>query len=385
VQPPPEFRLVAACCRWPVDPQAVDAFAPGASELDWDLFLGIVARHRVDGLVYHALGLSALRPPAAVESRLAAAAREIARQNLMFAAESRRLARALEAAGLGFLFVKGVTLDMLAYGTLALKRAADIDLVVDPADYLKAAALVRACGYRCVVPGEEADEAAMLHAVRLNKHSAWKRDGLYLEMHYQLVDSPLMLSQVSVNSPRQHVPIAPGLTLPTLANDELFAYLCVHGATHAWARLKWLADVNAFLKDEGEAGLERLHHRSLELGGGRSAGQALLLCADLLGRRLPGRLERRLRGDRALRYLARVALGTMVKGGADVELDGQVLGTAAIHLSHLRLMPGWRFKAAEVRRKVAPDDSGPLAPLLAGPRWLLRRIRRARLWKGASA
>lgn len=385
MQPPAEFRLVAACCRWPADPRAVDAVATGAGGLDWDLFLGIVARHRVDGLVHHALRLSALRPPAAVETVLATTAREIARQNLLFAAESRRLAQALEAAGLRFLFVKGVTLDMLAYGTLALKRATDIDLAVDPADYLEAAAVVRACGYRCVMPGQEAGDAEMLRAVRLNKHSAWRRDGLYLEMHYQLVDSPLMLSAVSVRSPRQHVPVAPGLTLPTLARDELFAYLCVHGATHAWARLKWLADVNAFLTRADEAELERLYDRSLELGGGRSAGQALLLCADLLGRRLPGRLGQRLRGDRALRYLARVGLNTMVKGGADVELDGQVLGTAAIHLSHLRLMPGWRFKAAEVRRKVAPGDSGPFAPLLAGPRWLLRRARRARLWKGASA
>jgi putative nucleotidyltransferase-like protein len=385
VQPPPEFRLVAACCRWPADARAVDAFAPRAGALDWDLFLGIVARHRVDGLVHHALRLSALQPPPAVEAGLAAAARGIARQNLLFAAESRRLAQALDAAGLCFLFVKGVTLDMLAYGTLALKRAADIDLAVDPADYLEAAAVVRACGYRCAVPGEEAGEEELLRAVRLNKHSAWKRDGLYLEMHYQLVDSPRMLSAVSVRSPRQQVAIAPGLTLPTLADDELFAYLCVHGATHAWARLKWLADVNAFLGHADEAELERLYERSLELGGGRSAGQALLLCADLLGCRLPERLERRLRGDRALRYLARVGLSTMVKGGADVELDDQVLGTAAIHLSHLRLMPGWRFKAAEVRRKVAPGDSGPLAPLLAGPRWLLRRARRARLWKGASA
>ena len=61
------------------------------------------------------------------------------------------------------------------------------------------------------------------------------------------------------------------------------------------------------------------------------------------------------------------------------------LGTAAIHLSHFRLMPGVAFKWSEARRKLAgpagEELHGParlLQPLLAGPRWLLRRARRSR-------
>ena len=165
-----------------------------------------------------------------------------------------------------------------------------------------------------------------------------------------------------------------GITLQTLAADELFAYLCVHGATHAWSRLKWLADVNALLKDVGDDALVRLHRRSIELGGGRTGGQALLLCNALFGRRLPEALAAELRADRGTRRIADVALESMVRGGADAELGSQVLGTTAIHLSHLRFERGWRFKASEVARKLGSVGG---SPLLALPRWLLRRARGA--------
>src|SRR5206468_9642745 len=101
-----------------------------------------------------------------------------------------------------------------------------------------------------------------------------------LELHTSLVDSPAMLGGVSVASPLQQVAIAPGIVLPTLATDELFAYLVVHGATHAWSRIKWLADVAALLSGLPEKEIEPLYRRSLALGAGRSGGQALLLAHE---------------------------------------------------------------------------------------------------------
>jgi hypothetical protein len=51
-----------------------------------------------------------------------------------------------------------------------------------------------------------------------------------------------------------------------------------------------------------------------------------------------------------------------------------MLGTASIHLSHLRLKKGLAFKLHELRRKLATEGE---SPLLAAPKWLLRRARRA--------
>lgn len=377
---PPEFELAVACCRWPPSPRRDEAVRRAAGSVDWDHFLKVVARHRVEGLVHDSLGRAGLAPPAAVAGRLAEAARGIARENLAFAAEARRLARTMDAAGIPILFLKGVTLNLLAYGTLGIKKAADLDLAVEPIRYAEAIGALRQAGYACILPGAEASDEEILAGSVRNKHSIWRRNGVAVELHSSLVDSPLMLPGLTAAEPPRQVEIGPGIVLSTLGREALFAYLCVHGATHAWSRLKWLADLAALLKDEEPAGIEHLYRRSIELGAGRSGAQALLLCADLFETPLPPALDAELRGERAHRYLAQVALASMLRGDAQTELDDLTFGTAAIHLSHFRLMPGWRFKAAELKRKLAPaGGAGPafLAPLAAVPGWLLRRARRA--------
>lgn len=373
---PPEFDLVAACCRWPPSPARVGAArAAAAGAIDWPFLLRIASRHRVQGLVHDGLSRAGVAPPPEAAAQLASAAAAIARENLAFAAEAHRLRGLLDSAGIDFLFVKGVTLNMLAYGTLALKRAVDIDVVVSAEDERRAIAAVHDAGYECLEPGPAAGEDEILAWSDRHKHSAWRRGATLVELHASLVDSPNLLQGVSLASPRQEVPVTGGLSLPTLATDELFAYLCVHGATHAWSRLKWLADVNALI-GHGPAGeLGRLYGASVALGAGRASGQALLLCRDLFGLGLPETLERQLRRDGGTRHLVAAALDAMVRGGADSELDDQLLGTAGIHLSHLRLRRGLRFKLSETARKLGSVGGGPL---LAVPRWLLRRARRSR-------
>ena len=75
--------------------------------------------------------------------------------------------------------------------------------------------------------------------------------------------------------------------LRTLGDEDLFAYLCMHGALHWWNRLKWLADVNALLASTPEDNIERLVRAAEARGTGRAAAQALLLCRRLWGRPSP--------------------------------------------------------------------------------------------------
>lgn len=355
-----------------------------ASVQDWDALLLTARRHRVEGLVHDGLKRARIAPAPAVADAFATAAARIARDNLIFASEAAKLDRLLRDAGVDFLFVKGVTLNLLAYGTLALKKAIDIDMVVDPARYEAAIAAVEQARWSCVQPREGATHEEILAWSKRTKHSIWRRGGIMLELHTAFVDSDRMLGGVTIHSPRRQVDVAKGFSLPTLAREELFAYLAVHGATHAWSRLKWLADLAALVA-AGPDTAESLYRRSVELGAGRSGGQALLLANDLLGLPLPESFLSELHSDRAIRYLAGVAVDAMV-GAGNRELDELMLGTAAIHLSHLRLKKGLAFKLHEVRRKLRSTEEGEthgtgrlIARLLAAPRWLARRARRATL------
>ena len=368
---PPELVLVVACCRWPPS-SARDAAVrdAAAARIDWELFPRVVARHRVEGLVHDGLRRAGVQAAPAVADRLAATASGIVRENLRFAAASGRLTKVLDAASVPHLFVKGVTLNMLAYGSLGLKRAWDIDLAVDIADYEPACTALERAGFRPVSPGPDATPEQRRAWVARRKHSEWTDPtGVAVELHASLTDNPLMAPGLAIGVGAREVAVAPGLALPTLPPDPLFAYLCVHGATHAWSRLKWIADVAAMIAGADDAEVERLHRAAAALGAGRSSGQALLLIARVFDRPLPPALDRELRRDPLLRALVRAALGSMTRGGPATELDRLVLGTVPIHVSHFFLARGWRYKWSEAARKLG--GGGSVAANLSA--WLARR------------
>ncbi|HEX6377293.1 MAG TPA: nucleotidyltransferase family protein [Allosphingosinicella sp.] len=382
---PREFQLVAACCRWPPSPARDEAVRIAAAAVDWTLVARIAARHRVEGLVWNALGQAGVAVPEEAGARLRAAAGQIARQNLALTAESLRLAGRLAEAGLRHLFVKGISLGALVYGSIGPKMGWDIDLLVPLDSVEPAAAVLEAAGYRLTLPaGPRARE-------RLSRwHEHWKESvwetpdgGLTVELHTRLADNPMLLPDVGPFSPVRRVEVSKGRFLPTLQADELFAYLAVHGASSAWFRLKWIADVGALLGASPPAEIERLYRRSQALGAGRAAAQALLLCERLFGTPLPPALAAELGGDRVNRWLLAIALRKLAGRTMTAELSQRRLGTATIHLMQLALLPGFRFKLAELRRQLVnpldriavplPRGLGFLYPLVAMSRRLTRR------------
>lgn len=357
---PPEFRLVAACCRWPPSPERDEAVRAAAAEsVEWDLVRRIAARHRVEGLVWEALRRTSLSVPDPVAADLRAAAGRIARQSLVLAGESIRLRRLLEEAGIRVLFVKGVTLGALAYNSIGLKMGWDIDLLVPPENVEVAAAILEKIGYVLKIPDLENGRAQLALWHRHWKESVWVKaeGGLYVELHTTLTDHPMLLPGVGPYSPSQEVEVAKGMALPTLTRDELFAYLCVHGASSAWFRLKWIADVAALLGDSPPEEVERLYRRSQELGSGRASAQALLLCQRLFDTAVSSALKAELRSDRVNRWLTTVALRKLAGRSVSTELDERRLGTATIHLMQFGLLRGPKYKLSELwRQLVTPGD-----------------------------
>ena len=172
--------------------------------------------------------------------------------------------------------------------------------------------------------------------------------GLVLELHHRVADQSQLLPTLTADSPRQRVEIAPGIELPTFADAELFAYLCVHGASSAWFRLKWVTDLAAFLHRRGAKEIETLYDHSQRLGAGRAAAQALLLAERLYALPLGEGLSTTLRKSAVGRWLARAALADLLNW----EPTERLLGTRTIHLTQFFLRPGLRYKLAELGRQV---------------------------------
>jgi hypothetical protein len=343
-----EFSLLVQCCRWNFASAEAQSRPDVAPSMDWNLVVALARRHRVQGLVWNALAQRADQLPEHVRNALSAEARAIAATNLGIAAECCALQQLFDQSKVAQLFIKGLSVGALAYRSPMLKMGWDIDLLIDPSDLSAAASLLSERGYVPRLPSRVADLEAW-HGQ--SKESVWHRnESFYVELHTRLADNQRLIPWIDVQSPRQIVEVAPGARLPTLAEEELFAYLAVHGASSAWFRLKWISDFAALLDGRSGGEIGRLYRRSQELGAGRAAGQALLL-ADMLFNSLDPipELRRQLTASGVTRLLGRAALRMMVSGCE--EPTERPLGTLTIHWTQFLLQPGIGFKVSELSRQ----------------------------------
>ena len=315
---------------------------------DGGKLLQLARRHRVQPLCWHGLGDAGSMLAPAIRSAFKSDLDATTAGGLRTLAASRELLDQFEKAGVALLFLKGQAVGQLAYGDPFLKTSSDLDILVGPQDIPAAAAQLQQLGYEPLLPK---GSVPIEEWHRANKESVWTRDGSPpLELHSRLADHPSLLRGMGLSSPKQMVTVGSGVSVPTLADPELFAYLAVHGASSAWFRLKWLCDFAALIHDRSEADIERLHRRAASIGAGRASGLALLLSKRFFGTPVGSSLVAELRRDRALQLLENLSLRQLC---SIEEPTRRPLGTLGIHCSQLLIKPGLTFAASEAVRQMA--------------------------------
>jgi hypothetical protein len=383
----PEFLLTAACCRWPPSESRNAAIRSAAADgIRWEEFLRVVRRHRVGGLVQDAMLSAGIDCPPLIAETMARQSRRIIRRNLTSATEAVRLQRAFESAGIPALVLKGAALAQLAYGSFKTKHARDIDFLVSPERAEAALRLLERESYTLLSPAKYLSEPQRQAVVRYAREvELVRRDKrLRVELQWRVASNPLLLKGVAAYSASQSVTLSDGVTVRTLGADDLFAYLCVHGANHSWSRLKWLADVNALLA-AGNADIARLYRHAQNIGAGLCAGQTLLLCRRLFDLRLPAALAQEIQANERVARLTTIGFAAMTAPQAETETDGGFLGVMRAVRTQFLLGQGWDFflaqcrvqsvKALDVVDLPLPPPLRFLYPLLRLPLWLWRRAR----------
>jgi hypothetical protein len=294
----------------------------------------------------------------------------------------------LTAAGIPNLVLKGVALEQLAYGSIAAKQTRDIDLLVSPEHAEAALAILERDGYTLSLPATNLNGMQRRALIRFGREVelVGARTRVRIELQWGAADNPLLLKGVGACSAAQLVMLSEGASVRTLAPDDLFAYLCVHGAHHAWSRLKWLADLNALIASS-KPDLERLYRHAQKLGAGLCAGQALLLCHKLLGLELPATVAQELQTNKRCQQLVRVAMAAMARSGDAMGADVGMRGVVCELRNQFLLGQGFAFYAAQCRLAYAgvadiiriplPRPLHFIYPLLRLPLWLWRRAKLA--------
>jgi hypothetical protein len=382
----PEFRLAAASAMWPPSDRRNEAIRTAAAgPLDWSRFVRVATRQRVIGLVHDALTRARTDVPPEIVCEIGARAATLVRENLAMAAEALRLQHLFNKAHLPVIFVKGSSLAKLAFGDLGLSGGQDIDLLV-PREVLPAATeLIARAGYHRFDPPLEISEAQLQLLLSLRKDFGFIHEtkGLRVELHWRLFLNPHAMVEDSIMAASRGVPLTETAELRTLGEEDLFTYLCVHGAIHWWNRLKWLADINALLASTPGHGVEHLVRAAEARGAGRAAAQTLLLCRNLLGMALPARLTATLGRRATERWLAATAVNVMTAGAGEEHPHEVRFGTTRGSLSTFLLNPSWRYRLAELNIQLTnqtdvlnvplPQRLRFLYPVLRLPLWLWRQ------------
>ena len=244
--PDNELLLLLACARTDVssEGQRVIADRVADPDLDWRRFRRLVARHRVESLVY--VSLERVVPMAGRSDRLSQlpgayqVQRTTAMQNLVWTRELIKLFDGFERRGVGAMPYKGPVLTHQAHGRIDCRRTHDLDVLVRACDLEACFDVMRLNGYE---PQEPLSRFGRVAARYLSKDYVWvhQTTGLLVEIHQRPVEPRFHFGVTTDDLFRSSTTYQwGGREWPVFRPEEYVLVLSVHGCLHEWGRLHWL-------------------------------------------------------------------------------------------------------------------------------------------------
>jgi hypothetical protein len=169
-------------------------------------------------------------------------------------AELLRLSGIFKVNGLNFIPLKGPILSWSLHKDFFTRISNDLDILIQFDDLDKCSDTMRKEGYEAMFFDFPKTKNRKKLVLKINNQISFfhPQKKIHIEIHWNLIKYPIIpkieLNQLLKNNFNSIV--VHGETF-TVFNKELeFVYLVLHGALHAWFRLKWLHDIYAYSKDE---------------------------------------------------------------------------------------------------------------------------------------
>jgi hypothetical protein len=239
------FRLLALCTQRPGEPRvaaplsaALSKLPAGAGLVEWSDHHGLAPL-----LLAHVRALKAAVPPA-ITVHLFAQQKRHAHAAAVRGRIVGQAIRALAAADVPLLVLKGAALARLVYDCPAARPMRDVDLLVPRRDAKRAYEILRAIGF---VPGERETSADHHHRPGLVKGE--HGTAVVIELHHQLLPPTAFVAPLDYAAlcDRAQSFEWDGLTLQTLGREDMlwhvYAHAFVINPLYPGVRLVSLADL----------------------------------------------------------------------------------------------------------------------------------------------
>jgi Uncharacterised nucleotidyltransferase len=359
-----------------------DAVATTISrDVNWDVFLEAVVAHGVIAPVYRCLADSAI---CAVPSPALEALRRRYMANVLqtnqVTRELKEIMGLLAASDVSALAFKGPVLSLLAYGDLAARQYADLDVLVRSRDLRRAIDCLSSEGYTpCAGYSCANMDRAGWFEITLSRPGALAA----LDLHWRLIPAYLPVTLDGEELWQRAVSVdVDGCAVRTLAPEDQILYLCAHGAKHGWQTLGGISDL-ARLMGMAPIDWDAMWDRAQRAGARRMLLLGVLLVHDLLDAQVPERLLDAARGERAVLGAAR----TFIRYAADATSAGPKLYQRWSIPARMIERPGARMRYLASRAFFpSADDRGFVhLPLALAPLYYIVRPLRIALKEGRAA
>ena len=372
----PELQLLLLCARLSHTPDVAKQIRTLVGRgLDWDAAIPLAHEHHILPLVYRTLErVAADVVPSGAMDRLRYANLRNAARNLSLTAELFSILDLLQAHDIACIPYKGPVLAATVYGDISLRQFADLDVIVPAPRVSEALKLLVEAGYEPVRPVD----ADVLTSGHVEKDVTLRRPGgLELELHWGITTD--MFHPIRIPSDllwRRLVPASvAGRRVQMHPAADLLLIHCIHGVSHGWQRIGWLADIAEIVRSQIELDWNRLLDDARDLGAKRLVCHSLAMAHHLLGTQLPLRVAQAIADDDAQSALARQVMGWLESRRP------APLGETQHYFLNVRENAGDKLGVLvrQVRSYLAPTDKDTQGPARGGPQWLAFVIRPFRL------
>lgn len=279
--------------------------------LNWQTWLNLVDQHSVAPLIWHSLNKFDNIIPEPTLYALHERIKINTKRTLLQTIELAKLVRLFDKAGIPILSFKGPALAIQAYGNLALRHAGDLDLMlIEPSSVWEADRILTEAGYIRTHPDFELTPLQKSAYMKISPHLVYTYKNLELpiELHWRWTPNPYLcpLSVEEVWQKRELITIA-NTKVATMSREDILLYLCVHGAKHAWARLKYLCDIPVLMDNGFSKDIEPLLVRARQLGVLNMVTQGFLLAHQVLNMPLPPAISAEAQANPTAQTLVKVA------------------------------------------------------------------------------
>ena len=248
-------------------------------EVDWQSFLECAIHHRVYPTLYLKLKdfSEQLGIPTFVMQSLEQFYKQNTFQMLQLAGEMDDIGKLFAEAGIDTLFLKGPLMAHDLFGDISLRTSKDLDILIPLSHLDKAKKILKNVGYEQTDTRESLFDDWQWKYKDISFYHPQKQ--IEVEVHWRLSYWPEKEPSFTELWARRTKSTLTQSPCYSLGKEDLFYFLVIHGARHAWFRLRWLMDIQQIVKQplNWKVGYQLFQKCNHVIFG----GQAILLASQL--------------------------------------------------------------------------------------------------------